>query len=330
MKRLSVTLAALGAALAATDTSRAQGWVQLTAPSSNIGPIACSADGTRLLLAGGDWFDEGGGLYISHDSGATWTAANVPVAAWYAVASSADGTVLMATLMPGAIYSSRDSGATWSRAPLKYAWWQGVACSANGAALYAAASRSTNGSPEGIYASMDAGATWSQAGAPPPTTYGDWSPVACSADGTRVIAGQGPYVWISTNSGMNLRLACTLEPAVPPPGRPVRLRQPRLLGGRPESGGRRGERPRHLPPGGGGNLSGCRHDLGLDLGYHSNQRPGGGVDFGGGLRLGRRPEAGRDGRRANSRQRTADWPAPRLRGLGCFLGRASGRSGSGL
>ena len=61
MKRLSVTVAALGAALAATDTSLAQGWVQLTAPSNNIGPIACSADGSKLLLAGGYWFTDGGG-----------------------------------------------------------------------------------------------------------------------------------------------------------------------------------------------------------------------------------------------------------------------------
>src|SRR5208337_1466813 len=100
MKRLSVAVAALGAALAAADVSLAQGWVQLTAPSSNIGPIACSADGSKLLLAGGylfSWLHEGDVLYVSHDSGATWTAAAVPTGGWSAVASSADGTVLMAT-----------------------------------------------------------------------------------------------------------------------------------------------------------------------------------------------------------------------------------------
>ncbi len=213
MKRLSVTLAALGAALAATDTSLAQGWVQLTAPTNNIGPIACSADGSKLLLAGGYWFYGGGGLYISHDSGATWTAANVPVGAWSAVASSAEGTVLMATdSRTGAVYVSTDSGATWSRAGLPFAWWQGLACSANGAALYATSSRTTNGSPEGIYASGDGGATWSQAGPAPPTTNGKWGPVACSAEGTRVMAGEGANVWISMNSGMNLRLAYALDP----------------------------------------------------------------------------------------------------------------------
>jgi photosystem II stability/assembly factor-like uncharacterized protein len=217
MKPFSITVAVLAVALAATDASFAQDWVQLTAPSTNIGPIACSADGTKLLVASGDWFDVGDVLYISHDSGATWRAADVPVGAWYAVASSADGTVLMAVLMPGAVYISKDSGATWSPAPLKWGWWQNVACSADGATLYATAFRNTDGPPEGIYASRDGGETWSETGTPP-TAYGDWGPVACSADGTRVIAGQGPNVWISTNSGMNLRLACTLDPPYVGPG----------------------------------------------------------------------------------------------------------------
>lgn len=219
MTTLSMAVAALGIALAAADASLAQSWVQLTAPSTNIGPIACSADGTKLLLASGNWGFVGDVLYVSHDSGATWTATSVPIGAWSAVASSAEGTVLMAPdIGSRAVYISIDSGTNWSRAALPVASWQGVACSANGAALYATASRTTNGSPEGIYASADGGATWSQAGAPPPTTNGDWGPVACSADGTRVMAGEGAYVWISTNSGMNLRLAFTLDPPYLVPG----------------------------------------------------------------------------------------------------------------
>jgi len=155
MKRFSVTVAGLGVALTAADTSLAQGWVQLTAPSPNIGPIACSAGGTKLLLAGGEWDLATDVLYVSHDSGATWTAAGVPSGAWSTVASSAEGTVVTAVMAtdsrcrPVSVYISTDSGTTWSRAALPVAWWQGVACSANGAALYATASRTTNGSPEG-------------------------------------------------------------------------------------------------------------------------------------------------------------------------------------
>jgi hypothetical protein len=218
MKRLSVMVAVLGVALAAADVSLAQGWVQLTAPSTDIGPIACSADGSRLLLGDGYWGLGGDVLYVSHDSGVTWAPAAVPTGGWSAVASSAEGTVLMALMAtnnrirPDSVFISTNSGANWSRAALPVAWWQGVACSANGAVLYATASRTTNGSPEGIYASADRGATWSPAGTVPPTTNGDWGPVACSADGTRVMVGAGANVWISTNSGLNLRLAYTLDP----------------------------------------------------------------------------------------------------------------------
>ena len=222
LKRLAVTVAALSASLAAPDVSVAQGWLQLTTPSANIGPIACSADGSKLLLASGYRDDQGGVLYVSHDSGATWTTADVPAGLWSAVASSAEGTVLTAVMatynQSGTVYISTDSGTNWSRAALPVALWEGVACSANGAALYATASRTTNGSPEGIYASADGGATWSPAGAPPPTTNGDWGPLACSADGMRVMVGEGPCVWISTNAGMNLRLAFTLDPPYLVPG----------------------------------------------------------------------------------------------------------------
>jgi len=220
LKRLAVTVAALSAGLTAADVSVAQGWLRLTAPNSNLGPIACSADGSSLLLASGDIPNEGDVLYVSHDSGATWTAASMPNGSWHAVASSADGTVLMAAQpwWSRAVFISTNSGATWSQAALPVAAWEGVACSANGAVLYATASRTTNGSPEGIYSSADRGATWSQAGVPPPTTNGLWSPVACSADGTRVIWGEGSHVWISTNSGMSLRLAFTLDPPYLDPG----------------------------------------------------------------------------------------------------------------
>ena len=213
----SLAILILTSLCSALSTSAAQSWTPLTAPSTNIGPIACSADGSKLLLASGHWFFVDDVLYVSHDSGATWTAADVPTGAWSAVASSADGTVLLATLLPGAVFISRDSGATWSQAPLPFGYWRHVACSANGAYLYATANWLTNGLPVGVYASTDGGATWSKTGTPP-SANGDWEPLACSADGTRVIAAEGPDVWISTNSGAQFRLAYTLNPPYAGPG----------------------------------------------------------------------------------------------------------------
>ncbi|MGO9199216.1 MAG: leucine-rich repeat protein [Limisphaerales bacterium] len=185
---------------AAAGPVSAQGWVPMTAPSTNIGPIACSADGTNLVLAAGGWFYQGGVVYVSHDSGATWTAADAPVGLWGAVASSADGRVLLATEgTQGAVYISNDSGATWGLTDLTNGWGQ-VACSADGTKLFAA------GGP--IYASVDSGATWAPTGAP---ALG-WGPLACSADGNTVLAGEGANVWVSTNSGAAFWLAYTLAP----------------------------------------------------------------------------------------------------------------------
>jgi hypothetical protein len=185
---------------AAVGPVSAQSWVPMTAPSTNIGPIACSADGTNLVLAGGGWFYQGGVVYVSHDSGATWTAADVPVGLWGAVASSADGRVLLATERThGAVYISNDSGATWGLTDMTNGWGQ-VACSADGTKLFAA------GGP--IYASVDSGATWAPTGAP---ALG-WGPLACSADGNTVLAGEGANVWVSTNSGAAFWLAYTLAP----------------------------------------------------------------------------------------------------------------------
>ena len=191
---------------AAVGPVSAQSWVAVTAPSTNIGPIACSADGANLVLAGGGWFYQGGVPYVSHDSGATWTAANVPVALWDAVASSADGTTLLAREFFGALYTSSDSGATWKLNDLTNVS-TAVACSADGTRLFALASL-TNRSLDAIYASTDSGATWAPTAAP----AGLWERLACSADGTKVVAGEGANVWVSTNSGATFWLAYTLAP----------------------------------------------------------------------------------------------------------------------
>lgn len=209
MRHLLVGVAFFGGLSAAVSPLRAQTWVEMTAPSTNIGPIACSADGSKLVLAGGGWYNQGGVVYVSHDSGATWTAADVPVGWWDAVASSADGTTLMATeLLRGLVYTSNDSGATWSLNHLPVELWDGVACSADGTKLFAAGAQTTNGPPGGIYASVDSGKTWFQTGAPAAA----WAPLACSADGSVIVAGEGANVWVSTNSGASSRLAYALAP----------------------------------------------------------------------------------------------------------------------
>jgi hypothetical protein len=54
-----------------------------------------------------------GQIYTSGDSGTTWTPHDSN-RDWAAVASSADGTKLVAAVNGGRIYTSSDSGATWT------------------------------------------------------------------------------------------------------------------------------------------------------------------------------------------------------------------------
>jgi hypothetical protein len=118
------------------------------------------------------------------DSGATWKRTSAPSSYWNAVASSADGSKLVAALAGSAIYSSSDAGATWVRttassAPTSY--WQAVASSADGTILCALGNESE--------ISTNSGVSWAPANVP---ACFWWRGLAASADGSNiVIAGGG-------------------------------------------------------------------------------------------------------------------------------------------
>jgi len=121
-----------------------------------------------------------------------WTQTPAPSESWYAVASSADGTHLVAAVGDGGIYTSTDAGATWVQTPAPSESWYAVASSADGTHLVAALGGG------GIYTSTDAGATWAQTPAPSET----WWAVASSADGTHLVAVvEAGYIYTSTDAG---------------------------------------------------------------------------------------------------------------------------------
>jgi hypothetical protein len=111
---------------------------------------------------------------------------------WWAVASSADGTKLVACDgNNGQTYTSWDSGATWiPRNPARN--WRSVASSADGTKLVASSWGST------IYTSWDSGATWFPRG-----LAGNWTNVASSADGTRMLACDASThrIYMSSDAG---------------------------------------------------------------------------------------------------------------------------------
>jgi hypothetical protein len=93
--------------------------------------VASSVDGTKLVAVA-----NGGSIYTSGDSGATWEQTSAPTGEWYAVASSGDGTILCALgdawNSDIGVEISTNSGASWAPASVPAGWWNGVAASADG------------------------------------------------------------------------------------------------------------------------------------------------------------------------------------------------------
>jgi photosystem II stability/assembly factor-like uncharacterized protein len=111
---------------------------------------------------------------------------------WYCVASSADGTRLVAADAGGQIYTSIDSGVTWTARDSNRNWYS-VASAADGTRL---AALGFNGP---IYTSTDSGVTWTARALPSQS----WRSVASSADGTRLVAvGYHGLIYTSSDSGV--------------------------------------------------------------------------------------------------------------------------------
>ncbi len=180
-------------------------WKPTSAPSECWFGLASSADGNKLVAVGQ------GGICLSTNAGATWTAANSPSNAmgWWGAASSSDGTKLAVTgggfILAGPIYLSTNSGAAWSKAGVPDKIWTSIACSAGGNIFFATATGTNGGS---IYVSRDSGITWE----PSEATVTNWAALACSADGNHVVAAVGsPFgvrgpIYASDDAGHNWKL----------------------------------------------------------------------------------------------------------------------------
>lgn len=125
---------------------------------------------------------------------------------WAGLASSADGTKLVATDARRNIYTSTNSGGSWMAqsngitTPSQYAWGA-AASSADGTKLIVAGGQFNTGGP--LFTSTDSGSSWTA------QTSGignggnqNWSAIACSTNGTKIAATtyQGP-IFLSTDSG---------------------------------------------------------------------------------------------------------------------------------
>ncbi len=136
-------------------------------------------------------------LIVSGSSTGSWTQqTNSGSRTWYSIASSADGTKLVAGTNNGYIYTSTDSGVNWTEQTNSGTHtWYGVASSSDGTKLVAGASAGY------IYTSTNSGANWTEQ-----TNSGSrsWIGVASSSDGTKLVGiVNGGYIYTSTDSGAN-------------------------------------------------------------------------------------------------------------------------------
>jgi hypothetical protein len=153
--------------------------------------LASSADGKKWV---GTFHSAPDYIYVSTNSGQSWAPTASPSSSqWETVASSADGTILAATIFNGTIYYSTNSGSSWlpSGAPSKK--WEALSMSADGTKIVAAANNDT------IYALTNLGGTWTPTGA----SIDTWQSLAGSADESRLVASSGSGTFVSSNSGAN-------------------------------------------------------------------------------------------------------------------------------
>jgi hypothetical protein len=135
--------------------------------------------------------------------GPHWTQTSLPPSVWNGLASSSDGTVLVACAS-GGVYASRDKGATWTRTTLATMagdlniTWSCVAVSSDGTKVVVARMKNT-AYVGGVFISEDSGISWTQSDAP----NENWTAVVSSADGKKVAAASGTGIYISTNFGLN-------------------------------------------------------------------------------------------------------------------------------
>jgi len=189
--------AILGGVFLAVIPAGAQMWSETnTNKTYDWFGIASSADGTKLAATVGSAVPTSGeGIYLSTNSGATWTQSQAPAGAWGPIASSADGTKLAVANANGYIYTSTNSGGAWVQRMTPTEKWLSLASSADGSKLIAA------DNPGYLIVSTNSGAAWLT----PTNLNRPWLSAVCSADGNEMAAqyeGDDADPWVSTNSGI--------------------------------------------------------------------------------------------------------------------------------
>jgi hypothetical protein len=165
-------------------------WRTSSSPAHSWLAVASSADGSVLAATSKQW--QNGYMYVSLDSGVTWSGRAVPSSqAFEAIAVSPDGQKISIGSDYG-IYSSVDTGRSWSRVSVVDSR-TAIAASADGLKVATA-------SPDSVIStSVDGGVTWTPR---PAAGSRKWSSLDASADGTKIVGVvAGGSVFTSADSG---------------------------------------------------------------------------------------------------------------------------------
>lgn len=158
--------------------------------------VALSGDGSKIVAT------TLRGIFLSGDSGQSWTFASALFHNWSSVACSIDGTRMFAVASDGAIGCSTNAGGTWAYTLFPFAL-SNVACSADGTTVLVAPGQTL----DPVHVSRDAGGSWTAADLPPD----NWRYVASSADGCKLAAaGKAIYILQTTpRPAMSIGIADT-------------------------------------------------------------------------------------------------------------------------
>ena len=168
-------------------------WTAVTGPGADqtetrqwVG-VASSSDGSRLAASSYE------AVWLSSNSGVTWTLSNPADANYRGIASSSDGSkLLLASSNNTKLQRSTDSGATWSQLSNSVTQsWHKVASSADGEVLAAAGLHGT-----ALHVSTNGGTSWSA------KDIGNWNGIAISDNGATMVAvASSRAIYVSTDSG---------------------------------------------------------------------------------------------------------------------------------
>lgn len=206
--------------------NRGASWEEALAPVDNYWAVATSANGSTMVAVSGQPDDHIiGRIYRSVDTGEegergdvefwlgpitpfpplfppksagrTWQRTSAPQDVWSGVASTADGSVFVASTWNGGIFISRDAGQSWTKSSAPDEAFKGVSMSADGVKIAACVDGGT------VWRSADAGVSWQATG----MSYNEgfrYEDIAMSANGSQIATvyyGSDGFVWLTYTGG---------------------------------------------------------------------------------------------------------------------------------